>query len=206
MQTVLFFYKPGKLISGDLSTAQSPQALPNNRTFFLTDSISQARRLVDTGVVCCIWPLKLSVSQISLQTVNHSPIPTYGQISRSLDLKLVRDFTWTFTIADLPYSILGSDFLHHYNLLVNMRRRRLIDANTEPSVPGLKSTVLFINPVFFIAASNGPFQELLSSFPEMTTLNFVVSKPTHFISRPLPSLCVFKSSSPLCGIIKSSEV
>ena len=54
LQIALFFYKPGKLISGNLNTSQSPQALSNNRTFFLTDSISQAHCLVDTGTACSI--------------------------------------------------------------------------------------------------------------------------------------------------------
>ena len=57
----------------------------------------------------------------------------------------------------------------------------MIDANTELSIPGLKSTVSSISPVFFIAASDDPFQTLLSSFPDLTNLNFVVSKPTHSI-------------------------
>ena len=154
--------------------------------FFLTDTIFQARCLVDTSTACSIWPMKLltekpPVSSISLQAVNHSPIPMYGQISRSLDLELRRDFTWILMIADLPYPILGSGFLHHYNLLVDMRGRRLIDTNTELSVPDLKSTVSSLCPVFFIAASDDPFQALLSSFLELTNQNFVVSKPTHSI-------------------------
>ena len=67
--------------------AQSPQALPNNHT------VSQACYLIDIGTACSVWPLKLltekpPVSSSSLQAVNHSPIPTYGQISRSLDLEL----------------------------------------------------------------------------------------------------------------------
>ena len=111
------------------------------------------------------------MSPITLQAVNHSPIFTYGQISRSLDLELRRDFTWVFTIADLPYPILGSDFLHHFKLLVDMRKRRLIDAYTELSVTGF--------PVFFIAATDDSYPTLLSSYPELTNLNFVVSKSTH---------------------------
>ena len=64
-----------------------------------------------------------------------------------------------------------------------MRGHRLINAIMKLSVPGLKSTVLSISPVFFIAASDDPFQALLSSFLELTltNLNFVVSKPTHSI-------------------------
>ena len=108
MQNALLAFKPGKLKSGELSTSHSPQDLCNNRAYFITDFRSQARCLVDTGAACSIWPLKLltekpPVSPITLQAINHSPIPTYGQISRSLDLELRRDFTWIFTVADLPY-------------------------------------------------------------------------------------------------------
>ena len=181
MQNALLVFKPGKLKSGELSTAHSPQDLYNNRAYFITDFRSQARCLVDTGAACNIWPLKLltekpPVSPITLQAVNHSPIPTYGQISRSLDLELRRDFTWIFTVADLPYPILGSDFLHHFNLLVDMRKRRLIDGNTELSVTGYKANTSPISPVFFIAATDDPYQILLRSYPELTNLNFVVSK------------------------------
>ena len=184
MQNALLVFKPGKLKSGELSTAHSPQDLCNNRAYFITDFRSQARCLVDTEAACSIWPLKLltekpPVSPITLQAVNHSPIPTYGQISRSLGLELRRDFTWIFTVADLPYPILGSDFLHHFNLLVDMRKRQLIDGNTELSVTGYKANTSPISPVFFIAATDDPYQILLRSYPELTNLNFVVSKSTH---------------------------
>ena len=92
------FLNQGKLKSEELSTAQSPQDLRNNRVYFITNSRSQEHCLVDTGAVCSIWPLKLltekpPVSPITLHAVNHSPIPTYGQISRPLDLELRRDLT-----------------------------------------------------------------------------------------------------------------
>ena len=119
------------------------------------------------------------MSPITLQAVNHSPIPTYGQFSRSLDLELQRDFTWVFTVTDLPYPIQGSDFLHHFNLLVDIRKRQLIDANTELSVMGFKTNTSPISPVFFIAATDDTFQILLRIYPELTNLNFVVSKSTH---------------------------
>ena len=119
------------------------------------------------------------MSPITLQAVNHSSIPTDGQISRSLDLKLRRDFTWVFTIADLPYPILGSDFLHYFNLVVDMCKRRLIDANTELSVSGFKANTSPISLVFFIAATNDLYQTLLRSYSGLTYLNFVVSKSTH---------------------------
>ena len=170
------FFKPGKLKSGELSMAHTPQDLCNNRAYFIPDSRSQAHCLVDTGTACSIWPLKLltekpPVSPITLQALNHSPIPTYSQISRSLDLELQRDFTWVFTVADLAYPILGSDFLHYFNLLVDMCKRRLIDANTKLSVMGFKANTSPISPVFFIAATDDPYQTLLRSYPELKNLS-----------------------------------
>ena len=81
VQNALLVFKLGKLKSGELSTAHSPQDLYNNRAYFITDFRSQARCLVDTGAACSIWPLKLltekpPVSPITLQAVNHSPIRT----------------------------------------------------------------------------------------------------------------------------------
>ena len=60
-----------------------------------------------------------------------------------------------------------------------MRKRRLIDGNTELSVTGCKVNTPPISPVFFIAATDDPYQILLRSYPELTNLNFVVSKSTH---------------------------
>ena len=162
------------------SWAHSQQDLRKDRVYFITDSSSQVRCLVDTGTACSTWPLKLltekpPVSPISLQAVN----PPYGQISRFLDLELRRDFTCVFTVADLPYPILGSDILHYFNLLVDMRKQRLIDDNTELSVPGFKANTPPTHPVFFIAATDDPYQTLLRSYPELINLNFVVSKRTH---------------------------
>ena len=173
MQNALLVLKPGKLRSEELNTAHSPQDLPNNRTYFIIDFRSQAHCLVDTGAAYSIWPVKLLTEKLLV-----SPI-MYGHISRSLDLELQREFTWIFTVADLPYPILGSDFPHHFNLLVDMYKWRLIDANTGLSVTGFKENTSAISPVFFIAASDDPYQTLLCSYPELTNLNFVVSKSTH---------------------------
>ena len=60
-----------------------------------------------------------------------------------------------------------------------MRKRLLIDANTELSVTGIKANTSPISPVFFIAATDDPYQILLRSYPELTNLNFVVSKSTN---------------------------
>ena len=87
-----------------------------------------------------------------------------------------------------------------------MRGCWLIDANMECSVPGLKSTVLSISPVHFIATSGDPFQALLHSIPELTNLDFVVSKPTHSIKHHIEttgSLCPHRLSAQRLRAVKA---
>ena len=142
------------------------------------------------------------VSPITLQAVNHSPIPTYGQISRSLDLELRRDFTWVFTVADLPYPILGSDFLHHFNLLVDMRKRRLIDANTELSVTGFTKKYLTHQHGIFHCRHRRPIPNLTTLLPRVNKFEFcceqvnILNNSSHWDHR-----CsgVLPQSPPSCG-------
>ena len=70
-------------------------------------------------------------TNLHLQAANNIPIMTFGSRSLTLDLGLRRNFRWVFTIADVRHPILGADFLRSYNLLVDMRRRRLTDSLTQ---------------------------------------------------------------------------
>jgi hypothetical protein len=53
-----------------------------------------------------------------------------------LDLRLRREISWHFVVADITGPIIGSDFLSFYNLLVDIRHRRLIDNITNLTVLG----------------------------------------------------------------------
>ena len=48
-----------------------------------------------------------------------------------LDLGLRRAFTWKFIIADVAKLIIGADLLNHFGLLVDLRRRQLLDTTTS---------------------------------------------------------------------------
>ncbi|CAE1308993.1 unnamed protein product [Acanthosepion pharaonis] len=51
-----------------------------------------------------------------------------------------RDFTWTFTVANVKVPILGADFLAHYALAVHMNPRTLSDTTTNLRVLGTPYT------------------------------------------------------------------
>ena len=92
--------------------------------------------LIDTGADISVLPPlpgdRLNASDsIKLQAANGSSIRTFGDRSVQLDLGLAKAFTWKFTIADVSKPIIGADF----GLLVDVGRKRLMDAETFLTVP-----------------------------------------------------------------------
>lgn len=65
-----------------------------------------------------------------LYAANGTAIRTYGTKLVTVDFGLRRRLNWTFTVADVSH-ILGADFLCHFNLLPDLRGRKLIDEITN---------------------------------------------------------------------------
>ena len=96
--------------------------------------------LIDTGADFSVLPPRpgdrLNASDgIKLQAANAPSIRTFGERSVQLDLGLAKAFTWKFTIADVSKPIIGADFLRYFGLLVDVGRKRLMDAETFLTVP-----------------------------------------------------------------------
>ncbi|CAE1178149.1 unnamed protein product [Acanthosepion pharaonis] len=77
---------------------------------------------------------------IKLRAANGSAIDTYGERTLTLNIGMRRDFTWTFTVANVKLPILGADFLAHYALAVHMNPRTLSDTTTNLRVLGAPYT------------------------------------------------------------------
>ena len=93
--------------------------------FYISDHATGSRFLVDTGAAVSVIPPSRTErlhqrQNLSLQASNNTKIATYDMRSLSLELGLRRTFRWVFVIADVKKPILGADFLHHFNLLVDM--------------------------------------------------------------------------------------
>lgn len=134
------------------------------------DRTTGQRFLIDTGADISLFPAdpKIGVkpSGRKLFAANGSRIDTFGESLRELDLGLRRVFRWNFCIAAVPYAIIGADLLKHYGLIVDLKKRRLVDTATRMyslavsrSVPA--SSVNSVNP-------GSKFAELLAEFPEIT--------------------------------------
>ena len=95
-----------------------------SRLFYLRDRSTGLQFLMDTGAEVSVIPPPLferihGSTDFTLQAANNTTIHTFGSRSLTLDLGT---FRWVFIIADVKTPILGADFLHSHNLLVNMRQ------------------------------------------------------------------------------------
>ncbi|BHF60087.1 hypothetical protein SprV_0100304800 [Sparganum proliferum] len=136
------------------------------RTFYVCDTATRRRFLVDTGAQISVIPPTAADRHfpspgLHLQVANCSPIPTVGSLSLTLNIVLRRSFTWIFVTADVPHAILVSDFLTEFDLLVDCRRACLLDRTTGLSVRGLTPFTTPTNLSVLDRDIVSPFRQLL---------------------------------------------
>ena len=98
----------------------------SSRLFYISDRSTGLQFLINTGVEVSVVPTSRTERMhrqdyLSLQAVNGTSIPTFGNRSLTLDLGLRRTFRWIFFIADVKKPILRANFFRAYKLLVDMR-------------------------------------------------------------------------------------
>ncbi|XP_044745200.1 uncharacterized protein LOC123307062 [Coccinella septempunctata] len=159
----------GKRRGPSLEAASDPS--PTTRRLFITDQDSKLQFLVDTGADLCVYPRsavtgRREKSDYVLSAANGTPIATYGTTTLTLNLGLRRDFTWRFVIADVSKPIIGVDFLSFYNLLVDVRNRRLLDGTTQLTTQGEVAECSI--PEVKSVNGSSRYHDLLTQFPEIT--------------------------------------
>lgn len=103
-----------------------------------------------------------------LFAANGTKINTYGERRISLNFGLRRSLQWTFTVADVSCPIIGADFLRNFGLLVDMRRGKLIDSETQLFSKGIMS--LSTAPTILTFDSSINFANILAEFRDITVL------------------------------------
>lgn len=111
----------------------------------------------------------LNSTSMLLFAVNGSPIRVYGQITHELDLCLCRPFMWNFIVADVTAAIIGADFLRHHDLMVDLKRSRLIDSRTQIASKTLAS-ITSHEPSPQIINRSTPFADIVLAYPKITHL------------------------------------
>ena len=113
---------------------------------------------------------------MELYAANGSKIRTYGKKLLKLDFGLRRNFTWPFVIADVKQSIIGLDFLSNFDLLVDTKRNRIVDAKTSLFIRCLSGKSLEILPRVTPLVQQSQFECILSEFPNLTNPTMIDSK------------------------------
>lgn len=183
---------------GQSLVATSVTGQPNNsRLFYILDHTSQFRFLVDTGAEVSLIPPPLhsrsppthNTQDFHLLAANGTPIPVYGRQSMTLNFGLRRSFPWIFITAAVKHPILGADFLKHFNLLVDLKHKRLIDSTTHLQAQGSSSSQVAISPVWNITLGDSVYHSILSSFPSIIRLPTFTNTPvSHNVTHHIPTV------------------
>jgi hypothetical protein len=116
----------GVCLAGKLGHRGVVAAVRPGRLFFVTDSTSQRRYLVDTGSAFSIMPWQSSAppSGPSLASADGRRIPCWGEQLFTVTIGGVPR-QWRFLLMAVSLPILGVDFLRHHSLVVDVANLRL---------------------------------------------------------------------------------
>lgn len=128
------------------------------------------RFLIDTGADISVLPATLSDRRqdktvFNLVAANGTPIHTYGKKQLHVSFGLRRIFSWLFTIADVSRPIIGSDFLEHFDLLVDIRGRALVDKQTFLRTKG--NIIDVPSSTITTVGENSKFHQLIQSYKDI---------------------------------------
>jgi len=149
---------------------------------YVADRLTKISFFVDTRADLCIYPLS-RLREIRTQTsyesfaANDTTVHTYGCITLRLDFGLRRELSWRFVVAYVTGPIIGSDFLYFYNLLVDIRHRRLIDNITNLTVNG--ASVETYGGHIKVLAGSSRYHKLLKDFSDVIRPAGILLEPRH---------------------------
>ncbi|GFU00185.1 transposon Tf2-11 polyprotein [Trichonephila clavipes] len=159
-------------------------AEPSNHTsrLFLLDRKSGQKFLLDSGSEICVIPPsptmnKSPQSNLSLFAANNTKIPAYGMVRKELNRGLRRPFIWTFIIADVSSPIIGADFLKHFNLLIDLKKKRLVDVETSLFTSCVFSNI--VQPSILSVNANISFKNILSEYPDLSNPSLISKSASH---------------------------
>ena len=131
----------------DCVVTEIPKLSPS-RLLYVADKRNKWNYLIDTGAAFSVLPRScadgtVDADSLPLVAANNSTITTYGTSKRIVDvgLRMKREYSWTFIVADVKQPILGADFLIHYNLLVDLSGRCLRDMRNGLAISATLSSI-----------------------------------------------------------------
>ncbi|GFW84246.1 retrovirus-related Pol polyprotein from transposon opus [Trichonephila clavipes] len=167
-----------------VSSVIAGMAEPSQHTsrLFLLDRKSGQKFLIDSGSEICVIPPSPTMnkppqSNFSLFAANNTKIPAYGMVHKELNLGLRRPFIWTLIIADVSSPIIGADFLKHFNILIDLKKKRLVDVETSLFTPCVFSNI--VQPSILTVDANISFKNILSKYPHLSNPSLISKSASH---------------------------
>ena len=187
-------------IAGTIATTGSISALPfpllpgfrklagqqelyarDSNLVFLLDSLSRRKFLVDTGASVSVFPQTTATassraSSVCLLTAGGALLQ-FGS----------RRFSWSFQLAPVSVPILGSDFLSHHALLVDVARACAIYADSLDVLSAVSSPSAADPFCAHLQAASREIRKLLSEYPDVLSSDgFSASTPKSGVFHNLP--------------------
>ncbi|GFU72432.1 retrovirus-related Pol polyprotein from transposon opus, partial [Trichonephila clavipes] len=88
-----------------------------------------------------------------------------------------RPFIWTFIIADVSSPIIGADFLKHFNLLIDLKKKSLMDVETSLFTPCVFSNI--VQPSILTVDANISFKNILSEYSDLSNPSLISKLASH---------------------------
>lgn len=156
-----------------------------SRKLVIRDPITQISFLIDSGSDVSIVPKKQShrvATNTVLTAANGSEIKTYGIQRLSVSLGLRREYTWSFIIADVDKAIIGSDFLHRFDLMIDIRRSQLIDQLTKLTSKGRSITRQHLTSVQIVSPAHD-WSHLLNKYLSILQMTNQAQVSSHHLTK-----------------------
>ena len=125
----------------------------------------------------------------SLIAANGTEIATFGRRDITVSFAPGHQIVQPFWVADVKRPILGADFFIKHSLLIDLRKRRLLDATTARPFQGRPVPIQAISGLH--RSHTGPYEALLLQFPDLLVQKFagvVKHKVQHHIPTSGPPL------------------
>ena len=192
----------------------------DSKTFTIFDENNNLNFLADTGSSLSLLPscfasgFKVTTADINpvrMECASGKNIKSKGEVVLHLKLN-IRTFDWTFRVCDVRECILGADFFEHFNLLVHVKARALVQGddydnqvNTAParenasSLIGKDSSCDSLDETILgqsASSSLKTVESILQEFPEITLPMFYNRPVKHDFTHTIDTSCLPISCRP----------
>lgn len=151
-------------------TVRASSVRTASQLLHIKDPLTSRNFLIDTGAEVSILSATATEQTLppllQLHAVNGTTIPVFKRQTLTVSLNLRRCFEWTFYVAAVPQAIIGADFLTNFNIIVDLKNRKLIDTFTKIQTPASPSNIA--STKVSTVSSNCRYSSLLRQYPLIT--------------------------------------